>query len=208
MATQAAPRYADETDQGMRARIGAFDWGATPLGNRAGWPDSLRTVAQLVMDAAAPMALYWGPDLHLIYNDAWSEFLQARHPDALGRPAREVWPELWQFIEPQFRQVLETGAPLSLRRQLLVMTRSGQEEDTYFNYDFSPIRDDDGRVVGILNTADEVTDGVEAERRLSFQVALADRLRGCSSDIEGESGGHPDARRVSGRSPRRLRRRR
>jgi PAS domain S-box-containing protein len=178
MATQAASRAEDEIDPGMRERIERFDWASTPLGPRSGWPAALSTLTQVMLDAAAPMALYWGPELHLIYNDGWSAFLQARHPDALGRPAREVWPELWASIEGQFRQVLETGRPLSFRRQQLIMTRAGREEETFFNYDFTPVRDDTGHVAGVLNIADEVTSGVQAERRLSFQVALADRLRG------------------------------
>jgi PAS domain S-box-containing protein len=184
MATQAVFLPHESNGLGMRARIDAHDWSATPLGPRQLWPAELRTLVQVVSDAAAPMALYWGSDLNLIYNDSWSVFLQARHPDALGLAARDVWPELWELIEPQFREVMETGKPLSFRRQLLVMTRSGAEEETYFNYDFTPVRDQHGRIAGVLNTADDVTSGVQAEARLSLQVKLADRLRGLGDASE------------------------
>jgi PAS domain-containing protein len=184
MATQLIPIAEDGPEPDMRGRVDGFDWASTPLGPRREWSPALRSIVQLVLDAAAPMAIYWGPELHLIYNDAWSVFLQARHPDALGRPARDAWPELWPEIEGQFREVLDRGRPLSFRRQQLTMTRAGREEETYFNYDFTPVRDEAGQVRGVLNTADEVTAGVQAERRLSFQVALADRLRGLDDPVD------------------------
>ncbi|HEX8444806.1 MAG TPA: HWE histidine kinase domain-containing protein [Allosphingosinicella sp.] len=184
MATQASPDPEALEELGMRARIERFDWAATALGARERWPAPLRSLTQLVLDSAAPMAIYWGPDLHLIYNDAWSPFLGQRHPDALGQPARRVWPELWDLVGEQFAEVLRTGRSLSFKRQLLKMTRRGHEEETYFNYDFTPVRDDHGRVAGVLNIADEVTAGVLAEQRLSFQVAVADRLRGLTEPTE------------------------
>jgi hypothetical protein len=45
----------------------------------------------------------------LLYNDAWRPILGDKHPWALGRPAREVWPEIWSAIEPLFDTVRDTG---------------------------------------------------------------------------------------------------
>ena len=36
----------------------------------------------------------------LNYNTAWSPITGDKHPQALGRPGREVWPEIWDIIGP------------------------------------------------------------------------------------------------------------
>jgi hypothetical protein len=69
----------------MRDLIQDTDWSATPLGVQESWPASLRTVLSLCLHSGSPTAIYWGPDLRLLYNDAWAAFLVERHPWALGR---------------------------------------------------------------------------------------------------------------------------
>lgn len=162
----------------MRERIRAFDWPATPLGPMKDWPDALKLALNIAEHSAFPTAIYWGPELRLLYNDAWAPIPGERHPGALGRPAREVWSDIWPVVGPQFEQVLATGEGISAFEQMLPMVREGVEQESWWTYSFSPIRDENGRVVGIFNQGHEITKAVLNERRLSFQVALADRLRG------------------------------
>src|SRR5581483_4654937 len=79
----------------MRDRIEAFDWRATPLGARPGWPASLKLAVDVILLSGFPMAVRWGPDLIMIYNDAYAPLLGSKHPAALGRPTRDIWPEIW-----------------------------------------------------------------------------------------------------------------
>ena len=49
------------------------------------------------------MLVVWGPDLTKIYNDRYRGCsAPSKHPGALGRPVREVWPEIWDEIGPMF----------------------------------------------------------------------------------------------------------
>ncbi len=161
----------------MSDLIRGFDWASTPLGPMEDWPASLRFALSLCERTPYPTAIYWGPDFHLIYNDAWSPVPGLRHPEALGKPAREVWPDIWDIVEPQFQQVVDSGQGMSFYDQMLPMTRNGILEETYWNYSFTPVMGEDGAVAGILNHGHEITRTVFAERRLSFQMKLADRLR-------------------------------
>ena len=63
----------------MRARVRDFDWAATPLGPRGGWPAALTWSVDLVLASGFPMAVRWGPDL-VIYNDAYAALLGDKHP--------------------------------------------------------------------------------------------------------------------------------
>jgi len=169
---------------GVAELVDAFDWAATPLGARQDWPAPLRIAADLCMRASVPMAVYWGPDLRVIYNDAWAPVLHERHPAALGRPAAEVWDDIWDLIRPNFDAVRTSGLGVSIYEQMLPLRRGARVHETYWNYSLTPLTDSDGAVVGILNQAIEITKALLAERRLSFQIALADRLRGLARPEE------------------------
>ncbi len=79
-----------ETGALMRTR----DWGSSPLGSPDAWPASLRTVVSLMLTSKFPMFVAWGPELAFLYNDGYASILGSKHPHALGRPFREVWPEI------------------------------------------------------------------------------------------------------------------
>ena len=164
--------------------VRAFDWATTPLGPMGRWPPSLRIAYNLCEAATATSAVYWGPDLHLIYNDAWANAVPERHPYALGRPAREAWSEVWHIIAPDFQGVMESGHARILEEQMLPLQRDGGIEETYWNYSLTPIRDEEGIVRGIFLQAADVTDTVLVRKRLAFQVALSDRLRQLSDPVE------------------------
>ena len=74
----------------MARRIREIDWSLTALGSSETWPPSLRLGVAMILASSFPMAIRWGPELVLIYNDAYRPILCDKHPRALGRPLREV----------------------------------------------------------------------------------------------------------------------
>ncbi|HEY0324971.1 MAG TPA: PAS domain-containing protein [Allosphingosinicella sp.] len=164
-------------DGEMGALIRAHDWASTPFGSPETWPQSLRSALSICLNSSFPTAIYWGPELRLLYNDAWAPIPAERHPWALGRPGREVWAEIWDVVGPQFEQVLATGNGFSTYDQMLRMMRGGRLRDTWWNYSFTPIHGEKGQVVGIFNQGNETTDSVLSRRRDRFLLELSDRLR-------------------------------
>jgi two-component sensor histidine kinase len=164
-------------DSEMARLTRAFDWSTHPFGPPSGWPTPLRAAYGICLNSAFPTAIYWGPELRLLYNDAWSSIPGPRHPAAFGAPAREVWADIWHIIEPQFREVYGSGSGLFLQDQLLPMRRYGFEEETYWNYSFTPIRDETGLVTGIFNSGSETTEHVLQRRRAEFLLTLSDEFR-------------------------------
>ncbi|MDF2847738.1 MAG: hypothetical protein K0R97_1720 [Oerskovia sp.] len=114
-----------------------------------------------------PVLVVWGPDLTLIYNDGYRDLLGTdKHPEALGAPVREVWPEIWDDIGPLFEKVLSTGQATWSENMPLTMHRSGFHEETYFTFSYSPLHDDDGQITGVLDIVTETTEEVVNQRRL------------------------------------------
>src|ERR1700760_2932199 len=80
------------------ALMRAKDWSKTPLGPVANWPQSLRTAVSLCLHSRFELFIWWGPELVILYNDAYRQTLQSKHPKALGKPGRKVWHEIWEVI--------------------------------------------------------------------------------------------------------------
>ena len=154
----------------MGERIRNFDWDAHPLGPPARWPSALRMAMSLCLHSSFPTAIYWGPDFHVLYNDAWSEIPADKHPAMLGMPAREAWSDIWDIVGPQFRQVGEGGEGLALYEQMLPMVRGGQPRETWWNYSLTAIRDAGHGIGGIFNQGNEVTAIVQARRERQAEI--------------------------------------
>ena len=112
----------------MGERIRAFDWSSTPLGPISAWPQSLKTSLSLILNAQMPMWLGWTSEMYFFYNDAYIQVLShAKHPWALGRPAQEVWKEIWHVCGPLAERVFGRGeAPTRANRRLLMSASTGQ----------------------------------------------------------------------------------
>jgi PAS domain S-box-containing protein len=160
----------------MGALIRDLDWTRTPLGDPSSWPQSLRSALSICLHSSFPTAIYWGPELRLLYNDAWAPIPAERHPWAFGRPAEEVWSDIWPIIGPQLGAVLERGESFSFFDQFLPMVRDGVARETYWNYSVSPIRDEDGSVMGVFNQGHETTAAVLARREAEAEVGRFARL--------------------------------
>ncbi|WP_233137143.1 hybrid sensor histidine kinase/response regulator [Agrobacterium vaccinii] len=140
-----------------------FDWSATPIGPREQWSVALRTTYDLITASGFGMCAAWGPEGTFLYNEPYAEFLGDRHPAALGQPIAQVWPEIWDDIKPLVDRAM-AGETIRLENMHLTMTRNGYEEDTYWTFSYSPLRD--GNVVsGFLNVAHDTTALVVAQNR-------------------------------------------
>jgi signal transduction histidine kinase len=157
----------------MGERIRAFDWANHRLGPIEQWPPALASTLSICLSARFPMAIYWGPERFLLYNEAWRPILGDKHPWALGRAAHEVWPEIWDAIAPSFESVWTTGEATWRSDELLPMQRFGFTEECYFDYTFNPIRGQSGTVEGILNVVLETTYRVLNDRRAMLLRELA-----------------------------------
>ena len=71
------------------------------------------------------MWLGWGPDLAFFYNDAYVPTLGVKHPEAIGRPIRQVWPEIYDALEGRFNAVMRDGEATWDQALQLFLERSG-----------------------------------------------------------------------------------
>ena len=150
----------------MATQLREHDWARSPLGPAGQWPPSLRMATRICLTSRFPMIVWWGPDLRMIYNDAYLPLMGGKHP-ALDQAGAEVWPDIWHIVGPMLHSVLDTGEPTWSEDLLLPMGRNGYWEETYWTYSYSPLHDDDGTVRGVFTAVTETTERVIGARRLA-----------------------------------------
>ena len=196
-----SPRPGDPTIPIVGGEMGrlieSFDWARSPLGPPAQWPQSLRTALNICLRSRFQLAIFWGPDLVFLYNDAEREVIGSLHPKALGKPAREVLVNMWDTVQPMFCKVLETGEATWSVDQPLMIDRYGLVEEAFFTWSYSPIPDDAGGIGGVLLVTEETTQRVLAERRLQTLTEMAGETAGAQSREEACA----TAMRILGQNP-------
>lgn len=159
-----------QSSSDMAERVRQHDWANTPLGPLEQWPDVLKTTVALCFASSFPQSIAWGPHLTMLYNDAFIPILGDK-PYALGRPFNEVWSEVWAEVSPIANAAFE-GHATFIENFPLVIERGAGPEQAYFTFCYSPIRDPQGKVVGMLDTVTETTATVFLARRLAVLDAV------------------------------------
>jgi PAS domain S-box-containing protein len=169
----------------MGAYMRAHDWSRTTFGPVSRWPQSLRTALRICLDSRFPIVIWWGPELRLLYNDAWKPALGgSKHPQALGAPAVSVWSEVWNTIGPMLEGVMRTGQATWENDQLLLLNRDGYVEESYWTHSYSAIRLNSGEVGGVFSAVHEVTDRVLSDRRLKTLREVADQMVQAKNELD------------------------
>jgi hypothetical protein len=164
-------------DSAMARMMRAHDWSRSEVGPPQGWPQSLRSVVNLMLGSGFPMFVAWGPQLEMLYNDAYAEILGRKHPASLGTAFRTVWYDILDDIMPFVNRAL-AGETFFMENLPLRMQRKGEDEDTWFTFSYSPV-----------------------DRRAGPHGRLLLRLRGDHRDGHGRAAPPPAAGAAAGPVP-------
>lgn len=151
-------------DGEMAERIRTHDWSATPLGSVAGWSERLKVLVELMLGSPLLSTLACGPQCLLIYNDAAARHFGQHHPDALGRPLPDAFPEGWATVAPFYARAF-MGETVKVHGQPLDTRGEGAAMDV-FDALLAPVRERDGSVAYVHMTGAEVADRARAEAAL------------------------------------------
>lgn len=143
----------------MAQRTQNYSWENTIIGPPQTWPTSLKNTLSMMLNSKFPMFIFWGQELIQFYNDAYRPVLgeNGKHPKALGQKGEECWPEIWPDIYPIIQKVFSTGEGTHLENVLLPIYRNDALEDVYWTFSYSAIRNDEGKIEGVLVVCQDTT---------------------------------------------------
>lgn len=130
----------------------------------------------IFMQAPVAIASYMGPSFIIDFaNDKALEIWGRQRHELIGKSLFEAFPDtVGSEIEKIHRRVYETGQGAVFSEQIGKFYRHGKLFKGYFNTAFEPLRDLDGNVIGMMVIAQEVTDAVNARKKIE---ANENRLR-------------------------------
>lgn len=147
----------------MGELIRSYNWSNSLLGDPSDWPNSLKVMVGVMLASPFPMHITWGPKFIQLYNDGYQPVLgNVKHPKALGLPIYESYPEIWDTVGPMFHGVME-GRPVRFHDFQLFLDRNGRKEECYFDFSYSPIKNEQGEIEGVLTNVIETTNRKLAE---------------------------------------------
>jgi two-component sensor histidine kinase len=168
------PSTATSTKNEMACLIASKDWSTTALGGTNNWSPSLTLIVGIMTASGFPMAVRWGPEFILIYNDGYRAILADKHPWALGLPFRVVWPEVVSELIPLQETILAGESPgvYFEDRPLTIRRRGMSWETAHFTVGYSPVPDPSSPtgVGGVLVTAVETSERLRVEKALEFKT--------------------------------------
>ena len=144
------------------------DWSKTLIGLPETWPPALRTTMSIMLNSPFPMFLFWGKKLKCFYNDAYRPSLgiNGKHPSILGMSGKDAWPEIWDDISPLLKTVTDKGKSIWRENQLIPFFRNGSIEDIYWTFSYSPVKDESGKIAGVLTLCTDTTEAFKAANNL------------------------------------------
>jgi len=129
--------------------------------------ESEHRIHKIIESAPFPIAVYIGQEMRIRQANKAIIEVWGKGDDVIGKCYAELLPELaTQGVYMQLDRVFHTGIPFHTRNQRIDLVKDGQAHTYYFNYSFTPLLDRSGHVYGVVNTAADVSDLVEAKQEL------------------------------------------
>lgn len=153
-------------------------WADTAIGAIRTWPASLSTLVMMMLACPKPMLLAWGPELVVLFNDAYRPLLGDRATGAMGQPFRLLWAPIWDDIGSLIAATLEgeSRRMLDLQHDL---HWNNVADDRRPTITYSPVRDETGAIAGLLCMVDDIAPSLVARNAPRRDEApQADRAAG------------------------------
>ncbi|CAN8100386.1 unnamed protein product [Discula destructiva] len=158
--------------------VASFDWTSTPLGLPDAWSPLLKQSFDQIMVDSRPIALFWGDQHCVLYNEAFTNLCGPLHPGQLGKPIADAWPE----SGARLAEIMASAAQKPPRTVVegewrVFLTKSDDilSEEMYIKWSLLPITDED-KVVGFIHPVLETTAIRLWERRMKILIDLEHAL--------------------------------
>jgi PAS domain S-box-containing protein len=117
-----------------------------------------------VKQAPVGITILQGPQFIVeMANDAYLKVVDRKEAEFVGKPLFDSLPEVEETVHPLLDNVLSTGIPFHGIEYPIPVNRYGKQELSYFDFLYYPLKEDDGKISGIIVTVTDVSASVKAK---------------------------------------------
>jgi CheY-like chemotaxis protein len=180
----------------------SYDWSASDLGEPGTWPLALRVAADVLLNTPVPMLLAWGNGPVTICNDAYAALAGPAYGRAPGGSVPPVLPPPLAAGGAALARAWNGEASVEANAALSFTRADGPAQEAHDLY-FTPLRGDDGAVLGVLCALGTPTPSLSqagrsdgplrilvVEDNLDSQYLVCEMLKAFGHEADGA--GHPD----------------
>ena len=121
----------------------------------------------IVLQTPLPTAVYCTDDLIISFANPAMHSLWNKEEDVIGKKIADISTGLEKdSISAEILRVMKTGIPFQAHDQKLNILVKGVSKPLFFNYNFSPLRNEKGVVYGVVHTCTEATKLHEAKSQI------------------------------------------
>ncbi|RZJ51633.1 MAG: PAS domain S-box protein [Flavobacterium sp.] len=131
--------------------------------------ESEKRFRNLVMQSPVPKAILRGNDMiiEMVNVALLKNIWRKKESDVQGKRIFEVFPELKeQKYEKLLHDVYKTGKEHAESESLLFINGENERHEFYIDFEYAPMRESDGTISGIKITIIDVTEKVEARKKI------------------------------------------
>ncbi len=116
-------------------------------------------------------------------NDAYLQLVDRKEGAFVGQALFDVLPEVQETVHPLLDSVLNTGAPYHGNEVAIPLNRYGKQEVYYFDFLYHPLKEEDGKISGVIVTVTEVSEKVEARKKIEESKRLYEAVTQNTLDL-------------------------
>lgn len=133
-----------------------------------------RTILNAIAENTEAHLVYLDPDFNFIWvNSTYARACRRAREDFIGHNHFEFYPH--EENEAIFRKVRDTGEPAVYRAKPFVFPDQPERGVTYWDWTLAPIKDQSGKVQGLVFSLTDVTEKTRAEEALKHQFQVLQR---------------------------------
>lgn len=122
-----------------------------------------------VKQAPVGITILRGPNFMVeMANDAYLKIIDREENTFVGKPLFDSLPEVKESVNKLLNDVLTTGIPFHGNEVPIPLKRYGKLDISYFDFLYNPLKEENGEISGIIVTVTEVSEKVEARKKIEL----------------------------------------
>jgi PAS domain S-box-containing protein len=129
--------------------------------------ESNQRFRNIMKQAPVGITILRGPEYIVeMANDTYLRLLDKKEAEFIGNPLFASLPEIEESVHSLLDNVLNSGVPYHGNEVAIPVNRYGKQDISYFDFLYHPLKEEDGKISGVIAIVTEVTEKVEARKKV------------------------------------------